>query len=160
MESRIKKENQVFDMSVQKATLLLYDINSSCRSYLELRLHLLDCDFEMPPRNKVDIEKGELCPEIKSQPLKSSVEMYALINQNLLALIENSKMDFENNSELYCYFKYGCDGSGSHKKRQQHPCESASHEHPHIDTENDDTSYIGTFLTPLLISKVPTAVDD
>ena len=146
-----------FDMTDLQATMLLYDVNLSVRGYQELRLHLNNCGFDMPTRNDIDKFKQNLHPYIKSEPLKSSVNMIHLINETIGEIMDmtcEKDPDFQLPDNIYCYLKFGCDGSGSHNKRHQNASSDAYDVHP-LFSETDSQNYLAAFITPLLILPQP-----
>ena len=83
-------------------------------------MELLSHGFVLPVRNAVDkIKKTFLPPSIISESVKSSCDVKELVCQTVASLLEINKATPTSASELKVVAKFGLDGSGSHKIRDQ-----------------------------------------
>lgn len=101
------------------ATALIYNINLSITQYQMLRSICLPYQMVFPVRNQIDVIKKTLHPPILSQEIKSSVDMKALLNETVVALLSLNKAKLIERNSFTVLGKFGVDGSGSHKVRHQ-----------------------------------------
>ena len=147
-----EKEEVVPDMPVEAACSLIYNENFSLNQYQELRIALLSHGFVLPVRNLVDGYKKTLLPSsIESTAEKVSCDIGELVAQTIESLLE---LESESTvcDDLKVVAKFGLDGSGQHKIRQQQD------ERGNLESNDDDdeeeckkVSYLGSFWCPLHI---------
>ena len=109
-------------MPVFDATAMMFNVNLSTQQYQMIRTLCLEHGIVLPPRNDVDNCKKKYHPEITSTQLKSSVEPTALLDETVSALVRLNKNGNHDDAGRKVYRmvgKFGADGSGSHKIRQQ-----------------------------------------
>lgn len=105
---------------VPDATALMYNVNLSVHQYQTIRTVCLLFGVVFPPRNSIDAYKRTLHPDITSFQLKSSVNIKSLLDETASSLIQlNKSAGREETGEFRMVGKFGVDGSGSHKIRQQ-----------------------------------------
>ena len=113
-------KNTKCTIPVVEATALLYNVNLSTNQYQMIRTVCLKYGVVFPPRNSIDNMKKMFHPEITSYQLKSSVDVTSLLDETVSSLIQlNKDPDTVDDGKYYLVGKFGVDGSGSHKIRQQ-----------------------------------------
>lgn len=119
------------------AVAMIYNINLSSSQYQMFRTLCLPHNVIFPTRKTIDAIKKKFHPTITSHQLKASVEMTELIDQTATSLVNMAKdsvADADLNGSFLLVGKFGVDGSGSHKIRQQLIDTSlAAEETPHLD---------------------------
>ena len=138
----VKKQKVPCDV----ATAMIYNMNISTRQYqMQRSISLPYVTF--PTRNEIDVSKGSYHPKIFSFQLKACVDIKELLAETALALLDLTSFN-------YCHFpssiqmigKFGVDGSGSHKIRQQLvDSEIAFLETPHLDHTNTSTILLSCY---------------
>ena len=104
---------------VVEATALIYNVNISTNQYQMIRTLCLPHNVVFPIRNTIDNSKSAFHPPITSCQIKSSVDIKMLLDETACALIELSNKDVISGGKYELVGKFGADGSGSHKIRQQ-----------------------------------------
>ena len=156
-----KKSKNTISIPIEEATPFYFNGGFSSRSWTELRLFLIKFGVEIPPRNKIDIEKKTLSPQIITQEIKSCVTYPDLIHDTVSGLIKISKAlsNIEISDSLYLEAKTGIDGSGCHRARHQLvDLDKSADENPHLDA----TAYKNFLLCcvcPLSLSLVKPGSD-
>ena len=78
-----KKSKNTISIPIEEVTPFYFNGGFSTRSWTELRLFLIKFGVEIPPRNKIDIEKKTLSPQIITQEIKSCVTYPDLIHDTV-----------------------------------------------------------------------------
>ena len=104
---------------VADATALIFNVNLSTTQYQMIRTICLKHGLVFPTRNDIDTQKKLYHPMITSTQLKSCVSPGDLLDETALALIKMVGYDNGNGKAFRLLGKFGVDGSGSHKIRQQ-----------------------------------------
>ena len=103
-------------------------------------------------RNDIDTQKKLYHPMITSTQLKSCVSPGDLLDETALALIKMVGYDNGNGKSFRLLGKFGVDGSGSHKIRQQIvDAELALSETGHLDPKRANSFLISCYV-PLELS--------
>ena len=98
---------------------------------------------------KIDALRSTLHPPITSQELKVSVEMDELLGQTVTAIIKISQHHPKVGATYTLSGKFGIDGSGAHKVRQQLvDSTNAAIETPHVDS-TITTNYLLACYVPI-----------
>ena len=120
----------------------------SVHQYQMIRTLCLPFGVVFPPRNSIDKYKGTLHPEITSCQLKSSVCIKSLLDETVSSLVYlNKNAGSEENGEFRMVGKFGVDGSGSHKIRQQLiDTALASEETAHLDPTKSNSFLLSCYM--------------
>ena len=139
-------------LPVDDAVALIYNVNLSLQQYQMIRTLCLPHGIVFPTRNTIDDAKIQFHTPITSFQLKSSVDPRALIDQTVAALFELCKITPDVNGKYNLIGKFGVDGSGSHKIRQQLIDTSlVSQETSHLDPTKSN-SFVLSCNCPLKLS--------
>ena len=139
------------------ATALVYNLDLSIHQYQMLRTLCLSHGVSFPVRNAIDKVKKTLHPDITSYQLKSSVNPTSLLQETAASLVKISKTE-EIGGTFHLIGKFGVDGSGSHKIRQQLIETSlAANETPHLDPTKCNSFLLSCYV-PLVLHQNDTAI--
>ena len=131
---KIKEDKKEWSIPPVEACALLYNMNLSKLQYQMMRTICLKYGFEFPTQNTIDQLKRTFHPPIKSFQLKAMVDIKSLLEETASSLMTLHVNKEELNGSFLMVGKFGVDGSGSHKIRQQIVDESlAMGETPHLD---------------------------
>ena len=146
-----------YDVPVEDACAIVYNINLSIQQYQKLRIYLTDHTIKLPVRNLVDKYKKTLQCPFTVEATKTSCELPVLVEDTLKPLLELESYTVKKGDVVHIEAKMGIDGSGSHQLRHQ-LAESDSEDDDEEDDEDeaekkkeDEKSYIGIFWCPLSI---------
>ena len=130
------------------ATALIYNVNLSCNQYQMLRSICYPHGLIFPTRNTIDSMKTTLHPQILSCELKASVDFEMLLADTAKSLISLHFQNTPHDQDDICLTgKFGVDGSGSHKIRQQLiNIEKANDETPHLNPEQLNTIILNCYV--------------
>lgn len=146
---KVKLAKKKVELPVIEATALIYNVNLSIGQYQAIRSLCLPFGLVFPPRNKIDAIKGSLHPEITSHEMKASVNLVELLDETAVALANMQMFQVEPHTSLTLLGKFGLDGSGGHKIRQQSVNEQlACAETPHL-CPKTTSNYILSCYVPL-----------
>ena len=128
------------------ATAMIYNMNISTRQYQMQRTISLPY-VTFPSRNEIGLSKESYHPKIFSFQLKACVDLKDLLAETALALLDLTSFNYSHYpSSIKMIGKFGADGSGSHKIRQQLvDAEIASLETPHLDHTNTSTILLSCY---------------
>ena len=116
---KTKKSKNEKELPEMEATALIYNANLSRGQYQIIMQACLPYGIVFPVRKKIDALRSTLHPPITSQEVKVSVEMDELLGQTMTAIIKISQHHPKVGATYTLSGKFGIDGSGAHKVRQQ-----------------------------------------
>ena len=133
-------------ITVHDAVALVYNVNISMNQYQMLRTLCLPHHVVFPTRNSIDAAKSRFHPAITSYQLKSSVDIKELVDQTAASIVNLSNASADSGGSLQLVGKFGVDGSGSHKIRQQLIDTSlASEETSHLDPKKTNSFLLSCY---------------
>jgi hypothetical protein len=132
---------EVQHMPIEASTAMIYNLNISLNQYQELRLILKQFSFNLPIRNDVDAFKKTLLPPVISEEIKVYCDVIEMTKQTVKSIFDiNGISPVVSTVPVDVQAKFGLDGSGSHQYR-----------HQKVESNECETSYIGSYWCPLKI---------
>ena len=149
------QQTDKYDMPVDAACAIVYNVDLSVQQYQKLRSYLHDYQINLPVRNEVDKYKKSLQCAFTVEATKTSCEFPVLVADTVKPLLKLQSVPVKDEDIVHVEGKMGIDGSGSHQIRHQL---AENDEEDEVEDGDDDEqqkksekSYIGIFWCPLSI---------